>query len=43
MYGSWSVDSVQEIYAVTVQPEVFEALALTAAKAANLAFLESLR
>ena len=43
MYGSWSVDSVQEIYVVTVQPEVFEALALTAAKAANLAFLESLR
>ena len=43
MYGSWSVDSVQEIYAVTVQPEVFEALALAAAKAANLAFLENLR
>ena len=42
MYGAYSIDKVHEVYAVTVKPEAFEALALAAAKAANLAFISTL-
>ena len=42
MYGAYSIDKVHEVYAVTVKPEAFEALAMAAAKAANLAFISTL-
>ena len=43
MYGAYTIDKIHETYAVTVKPAVFEALALSAAKAANNAFISTLK
>jgi hypothetical protein len=43
MYGAYSIDKIHETYAVTAKPEAFEALALSAAQAANKAFISNLK